>query len=130
MSTAQRDVCRADASKFEKGDEVVWIERAAEAFSVEAFCGSFVGAEQVEGDAAQGGEVGGGVPGAGAAAVFLEAHIEAPVELVFHAPVAAHGAGEPPDVRRQAAEVVAAFGARCAAGDFAHGFDHRGGGGE
>ncbi len=63
------------------------------------------------------------MPGAGAAAVFPEADIKAPVKLVFHAPVPAHGAREAPDVRREAAEVVAAFGARGAAGDFAHGFD-------
>ena len=63
------------------------------------------------------------MPGAGTAAVFLEAHSKAPVELVFHAPVAAHGAREAPDVRGQAAQVVAALGSRCAAGDFAHGFD-------
>ena len=53
-----------------------------------------VGFEEGERPAAQGGEVFGGVAGAGAALVFAEDGVEHPVELVFHAPVAAHGAGE------------------------------------
>lgn len=82
----------------------------------------FVEAEQVEGNVAQSGQIGGGVPGASPAAVFLEGHIEAPVELIFDAPVSAHGAGKAGDVQRQAAEVVAAFRPRGATDDFAHGF--------
>ena len=71
-----------------------------------SFDGTFgfagVGFEEVECPAAQGGEVFGSVAGAGAALVFAEDDVEPfgpelmaeghPVELIFDAPVAAHGA--------------------------------------
>ena len=85
---------RADASKFQEMEEVVCIESGAKAFSVETDGGGFVGSQEIESDSPGGGEVGGGVFAPGAAAVFVEGYIKAPVELILHAPVPAHGSGE------------------------------------
>jgi hypothetical protein len=59
-----------------------------------AFGFAGVGFEEVERPASQGGGIFSGVTGAGAALVFPEDDIEHPVELVFDAPVVAHGTGE------------------------------------
>lgn len=71
--------------------------------------------------AAQGGGVFGGVAGAGAAAAFAEDDVEHPVELIFHAPMAAYGARETGSVQTQTGEGVAAFEAAVPV-EFAHGF--------
>ncbi len=66
------------------------------------------GLEQVQGDAGQAGEVLGGVALADAAVVFAEVDVQAPVQVVLHAPVAADVLQQPRGVvGRQAADVVA-----------------------
>ena len=85
-------------------EEVVVVPAGGFDFGFERATGfAGVGLEEVERPAAQGGEVLGGVAGAGAALVFAEEDVEHLVELVFHAPVAAHGVREAGGVRAQAA---------------------------
>src|SRR5215203_5597211 len=114
--------CRADASNLKKSGEIGWIESAAEALAGKAFGRSAIRSEEIEADAAQRRKIGGGKAGAGAAGVFLERYVEAPVELILHAPVAADGAGKVLHVDRQAAQIVAALHTRHAADNFARGF--------
>ena len=83
-------------------------------------------AQEVEGEVAQGGQIGGGMAGADAALVLAQGDVEHPVEGVFDAPVAADGAGQFGGVRRQAAQVVAPL-AGALATDLAGGLDDRGG---
>ena len=105
-------------------EEVVVVPACGFDFGFDGAAGfAGVGFEKIERPAAQCGEVLGGVAGAGAALVFAEDHVEHPVELVFDAPVAAHGAGEPGRIQTQAAQVVATFDAGAPVG-FTHGFDH------
>ena len=98
-----------------------------------AFDGAFgfagAGFEEVECPVPQGGEILGGVAGAGAAWVFAEDDVEHPVELVLDAPVAADGSREFLRIQFEAAQVVAAPGAGFPV-EIAHGLDHRGGGGD
>jgi hypothetical protein len=49
---------------------------------------------QVEGEMADNGHVSGAVAGAEARLIFIEGHIEDPVQVVFDSPVASHGNGE------------------------------------
>ena len=85
------------------------------------FAGGFEGgaalmlAQEVEADAAQEGEVVGGVVFAGAASVLVEDHIEHPVRLILDCLVRADDAAEQFLVRGQAAQIephVAAQAAR------------------
>jgi hypothetical protein len=51
------------------------------------------------------GEVVGGGLGSGSHLVVVERDIHSPVEAVFDRPVGAHGVGDSPSVRRQAADI-------------------------
>src|SRR6185437_16664871 len=82
-----------------------------------------VGFEEIQGPAAQGGEIFGSVTAAYSALVFLEVNIHHPMELVLDAPVGAHRAGKAFDVDTQAAQIVTALDAALAVA-FSHRFNH------
>ena len=84
---------------------MVWTECYAKTFSVEAFCDGRLCAQEIEDDAAEGCPSQRRLGGSVAATAFAEARIRAPVHIVFHAPVAAHGAGKSGDVGQQAARI-------------------------
>ena len=73
----------------EDGEEVVGLERGAEAPALDAAAGCGVLAEQVEGEPAQEGEVVRAVADPDAAEVLAEGPVEHPVDAVLDAPVAA-----------------------------------------
>jgi len=72
------------------------IPAGVELFSFNAafFGGLFL--EHIQGEAAKGGEVFGGVTCASTALVFIKAdvHVHDSVQFIFHSPVAAHGSSE------------------------------------
>src|SRR5271167_1479415 len=67
-----------------------WVDAGSEALSPQcAAC--FVGFEGVEGGVANDGEVEGRIVFAGSAAIFVEGYVHRPMEVVFDAPMGAHG---------------------------------------
>ena len=81
-----------------------------------------IGAQEIEGEAAQAGEVFRGVVLAGARAVLVHDHVEHPVELVFDLPVGAHDLGDAGGGKRLGEQVVARGGGALAV-DLARGGD-------
>lgn len=77
----------------------------------------FLPIEQIEGKAAQGGQVFGCISGTGTALIFVERNVHHPMHFVFHAQVVPHGAGNELHVQRQTREIVATFD-RLLAADF------------
>ena len=84
--------------------------------AAEAVGGRFVAAKQVQEADAEHGEVLGGVARSGAAGVFAEDDVEAPVTLVFDAPVLADGVGDGGGVGGEAAEEEGGLGGLSAVG--------------
>ena len=73
---------------------------------------AFVGFESVEGHAAQPREILGPVALADSSLVFVEAHVQLPVQVVFHRPMAADQLSRPLGVQAlEAADEVSPFGA-------------------
>ena len=67
------------------------VPAGVELFGADAALLGLVGFEKVQRQAPQGGQILRGVPGARPAFVFAHLHVEHPVQLIFHAPVPAHG---------------------------------------
>ena len=72
--------------------------------------------DQAQCEAAEPREVLGDVSVAGAALVFTECHVQAPVAGVLDAPVPTHGFGKGPDIPLEAGDVVPHFACFGAAG--------------
>ena len=83
------------------------VEGAGEAFGFDAAFEGGVLAEEAEGEAADGGEVGTAVAIWLSARVFVEGDVENPVLAIFNRPVFADRVGERLGLRRQAADVEA-----------------------
>ena len=99
------------------------IPAGVELFALDSAFFGFLAFEQVQGEAAQGGEIFRRETGAGAAVIFAKAHIQDPVEFVFHALVTAHRPRKGLDLERQTRQVVAALD-RPFAAEFPDGFHH------
>ena len=82
-----------------------------------------VGLQEIENQMAQDGKVLGGVTDADPALIFVEAHIERPMQRVLDRPVTAHGAGEGGSVSPEAADIEAPLGGDLALA-FTSAFDH------
>ena len=76
---------------MQSGGEMIGIVGSGLEFSGEADGAGFVGAKEIQGEASQEREVLGGVTQADQAGIFAKGHVEAPVQAVLDAPVAADG---------------------------------------
>ena len=70
--------------------EVVRIPSGALALSRQADFARGIGAEQVQGETAQEGEVVRGIVQADSTGILAEGHVQAPMQAVFDAPMGAH----------------------------------------
>ena len=77
------------------------IPAGIELFSLDATLFGVLFFEHVQGKAAKGGKIFGSITDSSAALIFAEADVHHPVQFVFYAPVATHGASEKLPVERE-----------------------------
>jgi len=90
-------------------EQIGIVPACVELLAAEAALAGGVLFEEVQGEAAESGEVFGGIAGAGAALILAEDHVHEPMHLVLHAPVAADGSREGLDLRNNV-QIVAPLG--------------------
>src|SRR5260221_9607999 len=109
------------SSTSQYGEQVIVAPARFETLGLDAAPGGRLLLEEVEGQAAQHGEVLGGVADAHPALILTKGHVEQPVDLVFNAPMGAHRFPETLGRERSTQQIVARFPLAVAVGPAALG---------